>query len=177
MSGDMTATPDLPASVQSLIGKPLYREISDLIVEQGAIENFCAAVENGNPLYWDESYALAKAGARVAPPSMLSAWFRPHIWKPGADGEQRALQAHFDLKELLELPEAIIASNELCFGQPAKLGERLQSYQVIRSVSEPKTTKLGTGRFWVVDVVLENSSGEFIGSDSYTAFGYRRPVQ
>jgi acyl dehydratase len=167
----------LPSAVQSLIGKPLYREVSDVLVEQGAIENFCAAVENGNPLYWDEGYAQEFAGGRTAPASMLSAWFRPHIWKPGADGEQHALQAHFDLKELLALPEAVIASNELSFGQPAKVGERLQSYQCIRSISEPKTTKLGHGRFWVVDVVVENADGEFIGSDSYTAFGYRRPAQ
>lgn len=170
----MTAFKEIPGHIQALIGQPQYREASDLLVEQGAIENFCAAVENGNPLYWNADYALAAAGARIAPPSMLSAWFRPHYWRPGVESAQRALQAHFDLKDALELPEAIIASNELSFGQPAKVSECLQSYQVVRSISEIKTTKLGSGRFWVVDVVLENEQGNFIGSDSYTAFGYRR---
>jgi hypothetical protein len=45
---------------------------------------------------------------------------------------------------------------------------------VLRSVSEEKTTKLGTGRFWVIDVVYANQSGELVAVESYTGFGYRR---
>jgi hypothetical protein len=41
-------------------------------------------------------------------------------------------------------------------------------------VSEPKTTKLGAGRFWVIDVVYENQNGGWVGTESYTGFGYRR---
>jgi hypothetical protein len=39
-------------------------------------------------------------------------------------------------------------------------------------VSEEKTTKLGTGRFWVIDVEFRNQNGELVGVESYTAFGY-----
>jgi hypothetical protein len=45
---------------------------------------------------------------------------------------------------------------------------------VLRSVSEPKTTKLGTGRFWVIDVEYVNQKGESVGTESYTGFGYKR---
>ena len=41
-------------------------------------------------------------------------------------------------------------------------------------VSEEKTTKLGTGRFWVIDVEYRNQKGELVGVESYTGFGYRR---
>jgi hypothetical protein len=45
---------------------------------------------------------------------------------------------------------------------------------VLRSVSEPKRTKLGLGRFWVIDVECFNQRGELVGTDTYTGFGYRR---
>ena len=41
-------------------------------------------------------------------------------------------------------------------------------------MSEPKTTKLGTGRFWVIDVEYLNQRDELVGVESYTGFGYRR---
>ena len=39
----------------------------------------------------------------------------------------------------------------------------ITSSQVLRSVSDPKTTKLGTGRFWVIDVAYRNQRGELCG--------------
>ena len=45
---------------------------------------------------------------------------------------------------------------------------------MLKSVSEPKTTKLGTGRFWVIDVEYRNQRDEVVGIESYTGFGYRR---
>lgn len=171
----VNAPPDtLPEEVKALLGRELYREYSEIQVEHGYIFNTCAAVQNGNPLFWDQAVAAELTGGPIAPPTMLSVWFRPHHWRPGSDREQTPLQAHFDLKRLLDLPEAIISANEMVFGEPVRIGDRLQSCQVIRSISELKTTRLGRGRFWVLDVVFENQHGVFVGSDSYTAFGYRR---
>lgn len=164
----------IPAEVRAMLGRELYRERSEIEVERGYIHSTCAAAQNGNPLFWDEDAASALTGGPIAPPTMLSVWFRPHHWRPGSASERTPLQAHFDLKRLLDLPEAVIADNELTFGEPVRIGDRLQSYQVIRSISELKTTRLGRGRFWVIDVMFENQRGEFVGSDSYTAFGYRR---
>jgi hypothetical protein len=45
---------------------------------------------------------------------------------------------------------------------------------VLRNVSTPKQTKLGTGRFWDLDVEYVNQRGEWVGTESYTGFGYRR---
>ena len=48
------------------------------------------------------------------------------------------------------------------------MGDRLRTHQVLRSVSEEKTTKLGTGRFWVIDVVYSNQDEELVAVQSYT---------
>jgi hypothetical protein len=50
----------------------------------------------------------------------------------------------------------------------------LRTHQVLRSISGEKTTKLGTGRFWVIDVIYANGDGELVAVESYTGFGYQR---
>lgn len=166
--------PEIPPEVQALIGTEQYREKTTFDIEMGYVYNTCAAVQNGNPLFWDRQVAQDITGGFIAPPTMLSVWFRPHYWAPGAEGEQTALQTHFDLKRLLHLPEAIIAGNEMVFGAPVRPGDTLETYQVIRSISDVKTTKVGRGRFWVIDVEVINQHGEFVGRDTYSCLGYRR---
>ena len=78
------------------------------------------------------------------------------------------------MKELLELPEAIISENTIVFHEPVRVGDVITSLQRLRSVSDEKTTKLGTGRFWVIDVEYRNQHRELVGVESYTAFGYRK---
>jgi acyl dehydratase len=105
---------------------------------------------------------------------MISVWFRPHYWAPGRTGAAQPLQVHFDLKEKLALPEAVMADNTVVFREPVRPGDRLRTWQVLRSVSPLKTTKLGTGRFWVIDVEYVNQKGQSVGTETYTGFGYRR---
>jgi acyl dehydratase len=165
---------DLPDDVQRLIDVPQYPEVGEFPVEQGYIWTSCASVENGNPLFWDDDVAEAITGGRIAPPTMVSVWFRPHHWKPGRTEPQVPLQVHFDLKARFDLPEAVMSDNTLVFHEPVRLGDRLRTHQVLRSVSAEKTTKLGTGRFWVIDVVYHNQDDELVCVESYTGFGYRR---
>lgn len=171
----MSEHSEIPAEVQALIGVEQYREQSTFPIEMAYVYNTCAAVQNGNPLFWDQAVADELTGGAIAPPTMMSVWFRPHYWAPGAEGEQKALQSHFDLKELMGLPEAIIAGNELVFGVPVRPGDVLTTHQVVRSISDMKTTKVGQGRFWVIDVECYNQDGEFVGKDVYSCLGYRRP--
>jgi len=164
----------IPADVTALIGVTQYEEEGGFPVEHGYIWTTCAAVENANPLFWDDDVATALTDGPIAPPTMLSVWFRPHHWSPGRSEPAVPLQAHFDLKVALELPEAIISSNTNTFHEPVRIGDRVLSRQVLRSVSEPKTTKLGRGRFWTIDVEYLNQDDQLLGVESYTAFGYRR---
>lgn len=165
---------DLPGDILELIDMPMYQETGTFPVEQGYIWTSCASVENGNPLYWDKATADAITDGWIAPPSMLSVWFRPHQWSPGATEPVVPLQLHFDLKLKLGLPEAVISNNEVVLHEPVRLGDLLTTVQRLRSISGVKTTKLGAGRFWVIDVEYRNQRDELVGVDSITGFGYRR---
>ncbi|MCP3985578.1 MAG: MaoC family dehydratase [bacterium] len=165
---------DLPAEVESWIGQRRYEENGEFDVERGYIFTSCSSVQNGNPLYWDEETANELTGGPIAPPSMISVWFRPHYWSPGRTEEAVAMQLHFDLKAALGLPEAVMTDNTITFHEPVRIGDRLKTVQILRSVSAFKTTKLGTGRFWVLDMEIGNQNGELCAIESYTGFGYNR---
>lgn len=165
---------DLPERVIGMIGTPMYPETATFPVERSYAYNTLAATENGNPLFWDDAVADELTGGVIMPPTTLSLWMRPHYWEPGAEGEQLALKVHFDLKEIFGLPEAVMTDNTMIFHEPVRPGDVISNSQVLKSVSGPKTTKLGAGRFWVIDVEFRNQAGTLVGIESYTGFGYVR---
>jgi uncharacterized protein len=170
-----TDTPaDLPREVQAMIGRPMYEQFATFPVERSYAYNTLAATGNGNPLFWDDAIADRLTGGVVMPPTTLSLWMRPHYWEPGAAGEQVALKVHFDLKEIFGLPEAVMTDNTIIFHEPVRPGDVISNRQVLTSVSGEKTTKLGRGRFWVIDVEFRNQDGALVGIESYTGFGYVR---
>ena len=174
----MTVDPDeLPDDVAALIDMTQYEIAGEFPVEQGYVWTSCASVENGNPLFWDERVATTITAGPIAPPTMLSVWFRPHQWAPGRTEQALPLQVHFDLKARFDLPEAVMTNNTIVFHEPVRPGDVLTTCQRLRSVSGPKTTKLGTGRFWVIDVEYRNQRGDLAGVESYTGFGYRKEGQ
>ena len=84
------------------------------------------------------------------------------------------MQSHFDLKDRLGLPEGIMSDNTVVFHDPVRPGDVISHRQVVKSLSGPKTTWLGTGHFWVIDIEYHNQAGTLVGVESYTGFGYRR---
>jgi hypothetical protein len=157
----------------SWLDKDRHKVIGEFQVERGYFWTFCAAVENGNPIYWDDQTAETLTGGPTAPLTLLSAWFRPHHWMPGQDKIPLPWQTHFDLKTVLALPEAVATDSEVAFGEPIRPGDRINCYETLRSLSEVKTTKLGKGRFWVIDAVCRNQNGLWVGTETMTGFGYR----
>ncbi len=73
--------------IDGLIGVEQYEEEGEFPVEQGYVWTTCASVENGNPLFWDAEVADEVTGGPIAPPTMVSVWFRPHHWAPGRTGQ------------------------------------------------------------------------------------------
>ncbi len=164
----------LPAEIAALVDQPQYEQDAEFPVERGYIWTSCASVENGNPLFWDDEVAEEITGGPIAPPSMVSTWFRPHHWAPRRAEPALPLQAHFDLKDAFDLPEAVMSDNTIVFHEPVRPGDVLTTLQRVRSVTGEKRTKLGAGRFWVIDVEYRNQRGELVAVESYTGFGYRR---
>ena len=55
------------------------------------------------------------------------------------------------------------------------VGDALPTLEVkIRDISDEKTTRVGTGRFWTIDVTHRNQDGEVKGVETYEMFSYRR---
>ena len=158
---------ELPQQIQDWIGKVVVIADAEVAVEQALIENFCSAVEDGNPVYWEEG---------VSPPGMLSAYNRPHPWTParGDKPVNRPLELHFRVKDLLQLPRGVVTEQVYEFGVPLRVGDRVRAEQSLREVSELKTNKLGTGRNWTIDVTYRNQRDEVAGVESVSFFGYNR---
>ena len=87
-----TTIKEVPAHVQDWIGKERYQEEGEFPVERGYIWTACASVEMGNPLYWDDKAAEEITDGVIAPPTMISTWFRPHHWAPGRTKQALPLQ-------------------------------------------------------------------------------------
>ncbi|WP_374596145.1 MaoC family dehydratase N-terminal domain-containing protein [Sphingosinicella sp.] len=164
----------LDEAVVRLIGKPQY--VSDLGITANAlsVRAMCAAVENAGPVHWNEAEASAVLGAPYTPATMLAAWGRPELWEPGQSEPLRALQAHFDLKDLLGYPASVAVSNSLIFYAPVKIGDRLRTQQVVRDIGDIKDTKLGRGRFWTVEMQYLDEAGDLVGVERYEFFGFRK---
>ncbi len=162
------------ADVSFWVGRTLDAGPGDVVVDRGHIQHWLEAVENANPLFWEDRVANRLTGGPVAPPTMLSVWMRPLTWKPADDRKIRPLELHFQLKEAFDLPEGIVAGNEIEFHTPVRPGDRISTTQSVREIGEVKENRLGTGRNWTIDVTYTNQRGEVVGIESYTMFSYRR---
>jgi hypothetical protein len=155
----------LPESVSDLIGVPQYCLQAEASVSESNVRAMCAVVENGNPRYWPP---------QQAPSSMLSTWSRPELWSPDGEEQLKALQLHYDLKQVLGFPTAIVSSFESIFHAPVLIGDLISSQQILLSVSDEKNTRLGRGRFWEIEVQYHNQRDELAGLEQFSCLGYRR---
>ncbi len=154
--------------------KALDAGFGDVGCEPGYISHWLEATENANALYWDDETAKELTGGPVAPPTMLSVWMRPLMFNPIRDEGIRPLEIHFQLKDAFALPEGIVAKNEITFHEPVRPGDRVRTVQRVRSISDVKTIRIGTGRFWIIDVEYTNQDGLLVGLESYDMFSYVR---
>ncbi|MFN2641579.1 MAG: MaoC family dehydratase N-terminal domain-containing protein [Actinomycetota bacterium] len=160
--------------IQSWVGREEIDPPGDIACERGYIRHWLEATENANPLYWDESVANKLTSGAIAPPTMLSVWMRPLQFVPGRDKPRMPLSLHFALKEALGLPEGIVKVNEIEFRTPVRPGDVITTTQRVREIGEMKTSRLGTGRDWTIDVTSRNQRGDVLGIETNVMFGYRR---
>lgn len=169
---DVPAQPSTEDEVQAWVGVELDAGFGEVTAEQGYVLHWLEATENDNPMYWDGDACREVAGRHIAPPSMLSVWMRPLMHKPGRAEFIRPLELHFKLKDAFDLPKGIVASNDITFGEPVEVGDRVRTVQTVRSISAVKTISLGTGRFWTIDVTYTNQRDQVVGIESYDFFCY-----
>lgn len=158
--------------VRAWVGTRLDAGFGEVVAEQGYVLHWNEATENANPIFWDPDLCCEVTGDVVAPPTMLSVWMRPLMFRPGRTEFVRPLELHFRLKDAFELPRGIVASNRITFGDPVRLGDRVRTVQAVASISPVRTIRLGTGRFWTIDVTCTNQDDAVVGVESYDFFCY-----
>lgn len=164
-----------PAQIAAWLGKPVIVIDHVITAEVGLWLNFCVAVGDGNPLYWNYASALETTGEVIAAPAMLPSWGIPHDWTPGASGPPlRTLELHFMVKDALGLPNGLVTEVEFEFHDPIRAGDSLRVEQVLREVSAPRTTRLGPGRNWTIDVVYRKPDDILAGIQTLRFLGYRK---
>ena len=164
---------DLPEEVNKLIGKNSFTDQSPIIIQKGLWQNFCSSIEDGNKIYWDERVAECHTEDLIAHPAMLPSWVHDFEWHPQRKKVQ-PMELHFHLKNILNLPLGIVTEVDIEYYLPIKDGDAISANQTLLSVSELVKTKLGEGRYWVIEVKYFNQLEILVGKQNIHFLGYKK---
>jgi len=143
---------------RALVGRRTSPRAATAEVSWGRIQQFCALTRDGNPSYWDASFAEQQWGGLVAPPAMLMTWLMPLEWSPWAAEPEPMLMARIPLPG----PSMVNRSNDTTFHHPVRVGDRLTVEEELLSVSDLKGTRLGEGHFLETLAVFRRQDGEVV---------------
>ena len=164
---------DLPEEVNKLIGKNSFTDQSPIMIQKGLWQNFCSSIEDGNKIYWDERAAECHTEDLIAHPAMLPSWVHDFEWHPQRKKVQ-PMELHFHLKNILNLPLGIVTEVDIEYYLPIKDGDAISANQTLLSVSELVKTKLGEGRYWVIEVKYFNQFEILVGKQNIHFLGYKK---
>lgn len=170
-----------------LPGRPLTRE---------EIHLWCEALEDWNPLYWDEAFAAAsRHGGIVAPPTSMffgagsAAELGVGYAKPG-ETVPEAVRAGLTGIALLQslrqdwaqggtlvtppdCPEIAVVQAACRFFAPLRPGDTARGELRMRDCSQRKATRLGEGYFVTTERAYYNQRDELVRTQEFTVFHYR----
>lgn len=137
------------------------------------IRHLCEALGDENPIYTDHEFASGTVhGGLVAPPTMLQAWVMTGPGGPKRDGDgpyERMNQLLFSKGFT-----SVVATNcEQTYVRYLRPGDQLTMRTVIDSISEEKTTGLGTGHFVTTRQDYYDADGELVGSMLFRIIRFR----
>ncbi|MEJ8649464.1 OB-fold domain-containing protein [Streptomyces sp. MS1.AVA.3] len=136
------------------------------LVNEPMIRHWCEAVGDTNPAY--------QGPDAIAPPTMLQAWTMG-----GLSGHADRSGAYDELSGLLDSAgyTSIVATDcEQEYLRPLRPGDRITFDAMIESVSERKTTKLGTGHFITTRMDIR-ADGEPAGTHRFRVLKYAPAVR
>lgn len=137
-------------------------------VEKGAIEKYVDAVDDPNPIYWNEDYAKkSKYGSLTAPPGFYG-W--PSIMKMKTENRPLPLAIGGELAQALaEVGYGRVVNGTMAFEffQPVYAGDVLTSEAVIESIVE-KEGRSGRMVFVTTKRAYYNGKGEKVATQSHT---------
>ncbi len=171
----------LRASLEPWIGKPMSSggpTIAPDPVNLPMIRHWVDALDDHNPIYLDEVRARAsRFGGIVAPPAMLQTWTmgRPRIEgiaERGGSSSDMDPGSPFVALAKAGLPGTLATNSELEFVRYLRPGDQLFATSNLESISDRKTTGLGTGYFvtWMTSYFAGHD--ELVGRQRFRIFKF-----
>jgi uncharacterized OB-fold protein len=119
-------------------------------VNEAMIRHWCDAMGDTNPIY-----------PELAPPTMLQAWTLPGLQRGDEDTVMRRLMAELDAAGFT----SVVATNcDQTYERYLRPGDLVTERTVVESISPPKETALGTGRFITLMTTYTDESGAVVGT-------------
>ncbi len=161
MSGrleELLPYPDHSVELAGLVGQFTGpTQLSPHAVNAPMIRHWVEAMGDANPVYVSDAAARAHGfDGVIAPPTMLQAWIMRGLRSTQMVEQARRAGGdpgggvHNSMMHLLDLEglTSVVATNcEQRSARPLAIGDRLLVRSMIESISDPKRTGLGTGRF------------------------------
>ena len=155
----------LPEEVTKFIGQGAGATVAE--VEKGAIKRFADAVDDANPVYWDEEYARnSRYGSLIAPPGFFG-WPaklpRGAIFQRPTDVSDAA-ESRGELGLALAkagYPRGLDGGIEYEFFCPVCAGDILTVKSVIKEIVE-REGKTGNMAFLIVETTYHNQNGALV---------------
>lgn len=155
---ELRGMPDHSAELAALVGQEAGApSLSWDPVNVPMIRHWVEAMGDENPVYLSDEAARAAGYDRlIAPPSMLQAWIMRglktsnEVEAARAKGTSQGEGLSDRMMKLLDdegLTSVVATNCEQKYLRPLVVGDRVLVRSVIESISEPKRTALGTGRF------------------------------
>jgi len=162
----------LPEEISQFIGK--ISDTSIFEVEKEAIRRFADAVDDTNPLYWDEGYAKkSRYGSIIAPPGFISSyWFsgRPTKWPKRGEATSKVERQLSDAlsKAGYTNPGVIDAGIEYEFFYPVRAGDTITVSSMITDIIE-REGKTGKMAFVTTETTYINQNGDLVAKARETS--------
>lgn len=134
-------------------------------IDRSMVLYYCSLVEDGNPRYWD--------GDECPPGLLMTLGFNPP-WTPEHLRREDGL---FALSIPLPGRHIINASTTTEMERRPRLGDHVSIDEEIVSVSDEKTTWLGTGIFITSVTTYRDQHEDVIGRNTNVLFRYDRPQE
>ena len=142
-------------------------------VNKAMIRHWCEAMEDANPLYTDEGYAkTTEYGGIIAPPQMVQAYCVPRLWPP-QNRPPDPLARSVAVATAAGYFGVVATTTTQEYFAPMRPGDKL-SYKIkLESVSEEKTTRMGTGFFITAEYTYTNQKGELVCRQPFTIMKFK----
>lgn len=132
-------------------------------IDRSMVLYYCSMVEDGNPRYWE--------GIDCPPGLLMTLGFNPQ-WTPE---HLRRGDGLFALAVPLPGRHIINASTTTELERNPRIGDLVSIDEEILSISDEKTTRLGTGVFITSVTTFGDEHGDLIGRNTNVLFRYDLP--